>query len=59
MKQSPKSFGFNYQFGGRTFALLADTRDEAEARVAAMAHAKYVSELSPQPQNLSDFWDRA
>ena len=48
MTDSPlKSFGFNYEYAGRKFALdlLAESEEEAKSRVAAMSTAVCLGEL--------------
>ena len=57
MERSPyKPFGFIYTYQGRRFAfdVLAETREQAEARAAAMSDAQCIGELCPQDHTTSD-----
>jgi hypothetical protein len=54
MKRSPdKSYGCEYVHDGRAFSfcILAESREEAEARLSSMAQARMVGELSVDAQN--------
>jgi hypothetical protein len=49
MENASQTYGFNYRFSGKTFALAVQAAgtEQARARVLAMASAAFVSELSP------------
>lgn len=60
MITSSKTYGFNYEHRGKTYAfdVLADSEESAKQRVAAMAEAVFVGELreassEPQPASLT------
>ena len=41
------TFGFEYEYAGKQYAahMVAASREEAEARIAALSHAQFVGEL--------------
>jgi hypothetical protein len=45
--KTPKSFGFEYTWNGKEFAthVLAESIEEARARLASVARAKFVGEV--------------
>jgi hypothetical protein len=50
MKPDLQTYGFKYRHNGRNYAfdILAETREDAEARLASLAKAECVGELRPQ-----------
>lgn len=50
--EHPQNFGFRYRFNDRNYALVvqAESREEAEGRVKAMASAEFLTDLQPQPE---------
>jgi hypothetical protein len=58
MSNASRSYGFSYPFEGKRFALdvSANGPDQAKARVAAMANATFVSELSLVHNQGCELW---
>jgi hypothetical protein len=44
---SERSFGFEYEYEGTQYAfhIVAESREEAEGRLAALSHAQFIGEL--------------